>query len=159
MKHKQYTDREDALAKGLIKKNGCFYKQTLLEIWHNKGWLELKNSRYGADDRLRFGLKFMLDYHLANRFNLHSGFIFNDKIDSSVKNESMELLDAQNRYRRAVRSVPSEFWPVVRRVCLEEKEPVVPPQLSERQKTYFYFLCRIDLCRGLDRIIEAYTKS
>ena len=154
-----YTNKQDVIAKGIIKKGKSYYKQTLLEIWYAKGWLDLKNSRYGADDRLRFGLKFMNDYHIVSRSNLHSAYIFNNKIDLSAKIESGGLLDAQNRYRQAVRAIPAEFWPVVRQICLDEKEPVAPSDMSERQKTYFYFLCRTDLCRGLDRIIDAYTKS
>ena len=154
-----YTSKQDVIAKGIVKKNNVYYQQTLLEIWYAKGWLELKNSRYGADDRLRFGLKFMVDYYIINHAKLHSAYIFNNKIDRSVKVESENFLDAQNRYRRAVRAIPAEFWPTVRKICLEEKEPVAPAKMSERQKTYFYFLCRTDLCRGLDRIIDEYTKS
>lgn len=159
MAKKKYTSRQDVVKSGLIKKNGVFYKQTLLEVWYSKGWLELKNSRYGSDDRLRFGLRLALDYSIISRSNLHSAYIFNDKVDSSSSSESRGLLDAQDGFRRAVRSVPVEFWPIVRQICIDEKEPIAPSEMSERQKTYFYYLCRIDLCRGLDRVIEAYTKS
>lgn len=157
MAEPRYTNKQDVINKGIIKKNGTFYRQTLLEIWYAKGWLELSTSRYGSEDRLRYGLKFMLDYYIVNRENLHSSHMFNDKVDLSGRPESMSRLEAQDRYRRAVRSVPAEFWPIVRAVCLEEREPVAPPDLSERQKAYFYFLCRTDLCRGLDRIIDIYT--
>ena len=56
-----YTSKQDVINKGIIKQGGVFYKQTLLEVWYNKGWLELNDSSYGSDDRLRFGLKFMRD--------------------------------------------------------------------------------------------------
>ncbi len=157
MQKQKYTTKRDAVNKGLVKKNGVFYKQSLLEVWHAKGWLELENSRYGADDRLRFGLKFALDSYVVNRVNLHSGFSFNVKVDSSGAEDSRGLTDAKTRYRFALRHIPAEFWPIVRQICIDEKEPVAPAKLSERQKTYFYFLCRVDLCRGLDRIIDAYT--
>lgn len=159
MVQEKYITREDVVNRGMTKKNGVFYKKSLLEIWYSKGWLDLPDSRYGADDRLRCGMALALDYHIIERANLHSGHIFNTKIDVSDSAESRALLDARDRYNKAIRSVPAEFWPAVRQICIDEKEPVAPAEMSERQKTYFYYLKRIDLCRGLDRIILSHLKS
>ena len=157
MTKKTYISRQDAVNSGMTKKNGVFYKKSLLEIGHTKGWLEYKNSKYGADDRLRFGMRLALDCHIANRENLHAGYIFNNKVDISAKVESSALLEVKDRYYKAVHAVPAEFWPIVRQICIDEKEPEAPAELSERQKAYFYYMCRIDLCRGLDRIIDTYN--
>lgn len=154
MANEKYTSKQDALNKGLVKKDGVLYKQSLIELWHAKGWLDMPDSPYSSDDRLRCGLKLALDYQIISRENLHSGHVFNDKVDISRNIESRSLLNAKDRYNKAIRSIPAEFWPVVRCVCIDEKEPAVPPQMSERQKTYFNYMKRIDLCRGLDRIIS-----
>ena len=155
----KYTGKQDVVKRGIIKKNGVFYKQSLLEVWHAKGWLEFGGSKYSSDDRLRFGLKLALDYQIISRANLHSSYIFNNKIDLSANVESRAFLDAKDSYSQAVKSVPAEFWKIVRQICIEEREPVAPAGMSERQKTYFYFLCRTDLCRGLDRIIKLHTSK
>ena len=153
----KYISKQEALQKGLIKKDGVFYKQSLLEIWYAKGWLDLPTSRFAAEDRLRFGLKLALDYYTLQRATLHSGHSVTERVDGESGTSNLGILSAGDRYGRIIRQIPSEFWPVVKLVCLEEKEPKAPENLSERQKTYFYYLCRTDLCRGLDRLIEAYT--
>ena len=155
MAQEKYITKQDVANKGMSKKDGIFYKKSLLEIWYSKGWLDLPNSKYGADDRLRCGMALALDYHIIERTNLHSGHSFNTKIDISDSAESRGLLDAKDRYNKAIRAVPAEFWPVVRQICIEEREIAAPAEMSERQKTYFYYLNRIDLCRGLDRIIAS----
>lgn len=159
MSKKKYTSKQDVISKGIVKKNGVFYKQTLLEFWYSKGWLESKNSCYGSDDRLRFGLKLMRDYHYILKSHIATTSLENTKVDISLKVQDDNVLDAINRYRRVLRSIPKEFWPIVRRICLEEKEPEFPSGISIRHKSYFYFLYRIDLCRGLDRVIDAYTNK
>ncbi len=155
----KYTTKQDVIAKGMIKKNDVFYKRTLLEIWYDKGWLELKHSPYGEDDRLRFGLKFMTDYQLVCKLQMPVVYFNNDKVDISSSNLDDNVYDIIDRYRHAVRSIPKEFWPMVKQICLQEQEPVLPKDISDRQKAYINFLYRVDLCRGLDRIIDAYTKK
>ena len=154
-----YTSKQDVINKGIIKQGGVFYKQTLLEVWYNKGWLELKESLYGSDDRLRFGLKLMRDYQYILKSHIATASLDNNKVDISPKVQDDNVLDAINRYRKVLRSVPKEFWSIVRQVCLEEKEPEFPLGISLRQKSYLYFLYRNDLCRGLDRVIEAYNNK
>ncbi|MBE6443601.1 MAG: hypothetical protein E7020_02915 [Alphaproteobacteria bacterium] len=159
MTQTKYINKKDVINRGFIKKNGTIYKQSLIEIWYNKGWLELNNSNYNSEDRLKAGLKLALDFHIINRANLHSSHIINDKIDNNYNNESFAILDAKKRYQQAIKSIPAEFWPIVRQICIEEKDPIPPLNTSERQRAYFYYMCRIDLCRGLDRILVNTTKS
>ncbi len=154
----KYTTKEDCIKKGISKKNGKFYKKSLLEVWYDRGWLELENSLYGAETRLLYGLKFMLDYHIVARQKLRSQPGSSDRVDSSIPPESEPYLDALDRYQKAIRNIPAEFWPLVRKICLEEIEPQPSPELSERQRSYFFYICRYDLCRGLDRVVTVYTK-
>ena len=149
-----------AVNKGLVKKKGVIYKKSLLEIWYAKDWLYMPNSKYSAEDRLNSGMKLSEDYHIMNRENLHSGYILNTKVDGTKNNKGLHIKsEAQNKYLQAIKSIPTEFWPMVRKICIEENDLQGPPSMSERQKTYFYYLCRIDLCRGLDRLTDYYNQK
>jgi hypothetical protein len=157
VRKEQYVKPQQDQVARLVRKNGIIYKRSVLEMWYDKGWLELENSRFCADDRLRFGLKLALDYYILSKENLHSSYRLNDKVDRSFGCENNGVLDAKDRYEKAIRNVPAEFWAQVRTVCLEDEEPKAPEGLSERQKAYFYYLYRVDLCRGLDRVVAAYN--
>lgn len=154
-----YTSKQDAIEKGLVKKDGRIYKLSILEIWYKKGYLDYELSKYSAKERLEYGLRLSLDFQIINRANLRSGYLANTKIDNMHPTQSLSLLNAIHRYNSVIRSIPSEFWPVVRRICIEDKDLNISKTMSERQRNYFSYLSRIDLCRGLDRVIEAYTKK
>ena len=148
-----YTSKRDTINKGIIKKQGKIYKLSVLEIWHSKGYLDYEFSKYSADERLECGLKLALDFHIINRANIHSSHIINTRVDANSTPQSVALLDAMHRYNKAIKAVPAEFWPIVRQICIEDKDLTVSKHLSERQKSYVLYMNRIDLCRGLDRII------
>jgi len=156
----KYTSKQDAINKGLAKKKGVIYKKSLLEIWYAKDWLDLPNSKYSSEDRLNSGMKLAADYHIMNRENLHSSYTINTKVDGAKFTPGFHCAnEAESRYLQAIQSIPSEFWPMVRKICIEENELQAPLSMSERQKTYFYYLCRIDLCRGLDRLADYYNQK
>ena len=156
----EYTSKQKVIENGFTKKNGIIYKKSLLEIWYAKSWLELPNSKFTAEDRLNSGAFLAADYYAMNSANLHSGYILNTKIDGG-RGESASVIKSrmQNSYMKAVKAIPSEFWPIVRKICIEEQEPIPSMFMSERQKAYFYYLARIDLCRGLDRLAEYYNQK
>jgi len=132
--------------------------KTLLEQLYDKGWLEYRSSPYDSSARLKAGLRLIFNYQILKRANLHSGYIFNNRIDCSMSLESKMYADSLNFYRRCLRNIPSEFWKVVRQICLDEKLPCPDPKLSERQQSHINYVFRIDLCRGLDRIILTQLK-
>ena len=74
----KYITKQDALNKGLIKKDGKIYKLSVLEIWFKKGYLDLDKSKYSADERLEYGLRLVFDYHIINRA-YHSLFAYKKK--------------------------------------------------------------------------------
>lgn len=133
-------------------------RKTLLEQLYDKGWLEYRSSPYNSGARLKAGLDLIFNYQILKRANLHSGYIFNTKIDNSSSLESKMYMDSLNFYRQCLRAVPAEFWQVVRQVCLDEKLPSFNQNISERQQSYNNYIFRIDLCRGLDRIILSQLK-
>ena len=134
-------------------------KKTLLEQLYDRGWLDFPKSPYTSLARLRVGLKLMYNYQIIQRSNLHSGFIVNSRIDIALSLDARIYNDSLQFYRNCLRIVPAEFWPVVRLICLEEKMPEIPSELSERQQAHINYLYKIDLCRGLDRIISDTTKN
>ena len=154
----KYTSKQDVTNKGIVKRNGKILKLSVLEIWHSKGFLDYTPSKYSADERLNCGLRLALDAYIINRDNLHSSHRLNTKIDNNNNTQSAAILEAMQRYNRAIRSVPAEFWPIVRLVCIEDRDLVAPIELSERHKSHFYYMNRVDLCRGLDRIIDIQQK-
>ena len=156
----KYITKQDAVNKGLVKKKGVIYKKSLLEIWYAKDWLYMPSSKYSAEDRLNAGMRLAEDYHIMNRENIHSSYALNTKVDGTKFTPRFHSAsEAQNRYFQAIQSIPAEFWPMVRKICIEESELQPPLGMSERQKTYFYYLCRMDLCRGLDRLVEYYNQK
>lgn len=128
-------------------------RKTLLEQFYEKGFLEMPNSRFSAKDRLICGKRLINSYQIMQKANLHSGFIFNNRIDLALNLESKMYSDALDFYRSCLRAVPAEFWQAVRAVCLEEKLPQLSDSISERQRAHINFLYHMDLCRGLDRIL------
>ena len=155
----KYVSKQDVINKGIVKKEGKIRKLSILEIWYSKGYLEYDKSRYDSRERLKYGLKLALDYQIINRANLRSSYINNSRIDKTGQYQSVALFESMDRYNKALRAIPTEFWPIVRRICIEDNDIILPKNLSERQKSYIFYLSRIDLCRGLDRVISEYTKK
>ncbi|MBQ8676857.1 MAG: hypothetical protein IJ529_00110 [Alphaproteobacteria bacterium] len=143
----------------MLQNNLISPKKTLLEQLYLKGWLDYPASKFSAEDRLNCGLRLQYQYQILQRANLHSGFIFNQRIDLSPSLESRMYSDALDAYRRYMRAVPSEFWGIVRQICLEERLPPKPAGLSERQFSHYTYLYRADLCRGLDRLLQSCPHS
>ena len=156
----KYISKKDVVDNGLIKRNGCIYKMTVLEKWHEKGWLELNTSKFTSSQRLYCGLRLHRNFQIINKAALHSGFVINDRVnDSFFKSAGIIALNAWEEYSKTIKLIPQEFWPIVRRICIEDKEPQPPKHMSERQRAYFYYMCRIDICRGLDRIANEYNQK
>lgn len=66
------------------------------------------------------------------------------------------ICKARERYFAAVKQIPEEFWPVVREVCLENREAVLTEKAGGRRKQEMSYAAKRDLCRGLDRLIRYY---
>ena len=81
-----------------------------------------------------------------------------EKVDGKGKNaDDVEAIcKARERYFAAVKQIPEEFWPVVREVCLENREAVLTEKAGGRRKQEMSYAAKRDLCRGLDRLIRYY---
>ena len=62
-----YISKDEALKKGYKKRRqGGYYKQSILDKYLEKGWLELENSHFSAEDRKKAGELLRKDFYLSN---------------------------------------------------------------------------------------------
>ena len=157
-KRTEYTNKQKLEAQGFIKTPRGIYKLTVLEQIYRKGRLEYGQDTFGSQDRLRAGEKLASDYEKSH-LNTINSYWRNEKIDNGNSNRfDTDINYIRSRYLTAVRAIPHEFWPAVRKICIENKIPDFDNILSSRRKTEALFLWYCDLCRGLDRLIEHYRK-
>ena len=66
----------------------------------------------------------------------------------------------KERYFKAIRAIPKEFWVPIRHVCIEDNEffDNKNPKGSVLYKHNIYCL-KVLLCMGLDRLCEYYSQK
>lgn len=158
----EYISKKEAKKRGYVKrKEGGYYKMSVLEKYCAAGYLNLPDSPYSDDDRLRAGLRLSKDYYLGNFNNLQSVKLFLVRISSSRGSGREVALFFNERYLMAVRAVPPEFWQAVRTVCIEDKELTADKNIKQgtllyKQNSYYR---KMLLCLGLERLVEFYFKK
>ena len=153
-----YIDKAKCIKDGFIRTKKGVCKMTVLERLYHKGKLDFGSSGAGAFDRLKAGEYLASDYEKGH-FNVIGSAWGGEKVDCGNSNVSSGILtEMRSRYFMAAKSVPSEFWPIVRSVCIENKLPETDSSYSERKRGEIAYLQYCDLCRGLDRLIEFYHK-
>lgn len=158
----EYISKEEAKKRGYVKrKEGGYYKMSVLEKYCAAGYLNLPDSPYTDEDRMRAGLRLAKDYYLGNFNNLQSVKLFLVRISSSRESGREAALFFNERYLKAVRAVPPEFWQAVRTVCVEDKELTVAKEV--KQGTLLYKQCsyhrKMLLCLGLERLVKFYFQK
>lgn len=127
-------------------------KDTALDFYARKGWFN--RGKYSAMERVWAGKMLSADFHLAGlTFSGVAGY--KERVDCQGSRESDSLLDAKDRYNKAIRSIPAEFLPIVRLVCCEDKKvPILSKKRidADEEKTEAKQLLRL----GLDRLVEYY---
>lgn len=159
MVNETYISKDEALKKGYKKRRqGGYYKQSILDKYLEKGWLELENSHFSAEDRKKAGELLRKDFYLSNYNNLHSIPLV--KISKSTADRE-NLLYYKERYLNAVKSIPTEFWPAVRIVCIEDCElkvdkNIITHSLLSKQASYHL---KMLLVLGLERLVKYYLQK
>lgn len=130
-------------------------KDTALDFYARKGWFD--RGKYSSLERVWAGKMLGADFHLAGMtFSGISGY--KERVDCQGSGEAYAILDAKDRYNKAIKSIPAEFWPIVKMVCCEDK---IIPILSKKkleaneEKTEARQLLRL----GLDRLVEYYIAN
>lgn len=134
---------------------------SVLEKYYKKGYLDLPCSCYSASDRKKVGEMLALDYYLGLPQHLKSIDFRMVNIPTTAEIIKETTLFYRERYLAAMKSVPREFWPAVRRVCLEDKKLVcdeVVDKKSLKNKNNSYYQ-KMLLNLGLERLIDFYLKK
>lgn len=133
-------------------------KLTVLDVYGKIGYLNYGNKRYTADDRIRVGKRLHDDYYIATH-GIQAIDYSKERVDVSVtNNESDKVLEAKEKFARAMKSMPLEFRRIVFRVCCEDKRIVEPERLTRwNRKLYLATQAQL-LSLGLDRLVKHYLK-
>ena len=157
----EYINKKTLEKRGFSKnRDGVYYKKSVLEKYYDLGYLSLFENKFSADDRLLAGKRIAFDYYMANRSNLQSvkQYIVNIRTTGESGKESQ--LFYKERYLRAIKAIPREFWVPIRFVCIDDNElkDNKNPKSSVIYKHNVYCLKAL-LCMGLDRLCEYYLKK
>lgn len=119
--------------------------------YYENGTLEMNRTRWQAVDRLRSG-------ELLQKVAYKSGIYIKAfdpskiRVDiSGFKCEPETKQIAEDMYKNAHKSIPSEYWPVVRHVVVEDGKI----QHKSRAEVH---LDKWRLCMGLDYLCDFYAK-
>src|SRR5574344_1086366 len=157
MQNKEFINKNEALKKGYIKRNdGIYYKKSVLEKYYEGGYLELENSQFSAEDRLKVGKMLAKDYYLGNYNTLQSVKLNKTNIRTTGEYCREQALFYQQRYLSAIKNVPIEFWLAVRRVCIEDEELSGNLKVSSQSllgKNLIFYQKKL-LVLGLERLIK-----
>lgn len=152
-----YVSKQDAEKKGLVKtEGGKYYRYNTLERYAAQGVLD--GGRYSSADRLSAGQRLYRDYYLSRIESVSANDVRKVKVDGCGDyNQSVASLAAADRFRKAIKAIPAEFWPYVRRVCLND-EPLSTKEKG-RKRLYDRYHAKYMLRLGLDRLVDFYIKK
>lgn len=156
----EYVSKADCEKSGFVRlRGGRFYRLNTLERYARDGHLDLGDKRYSAIDRVSAGNRLARDFYLAGLDAVFANDVGRIRVDGAGAGTlSEKRLLARDRFNKACQAVPFEFWPVVNRVCCEDKE-LEATGGSERQIAYRRYALFTLLCLGLDRLIAHYRKN
>ena len=159
---KKITLKGEILRKGYVRNNdGVVCRKTVLERYFERGYLDLPNSCYSAEDRKRVGEMLANDYYLGLPKHLRSIDLSAVNIPTTGVQNSETSLFYRDRYLKAMQAVPYEFWGAVRRVCLEDKKLICDDDVDKhslKNKNNSYYQ-KMLLNLGLERLIGFYLKK
>ena len=144
-----------------MKRYRRFAKFTVLEKFLAKGWLRLGGKRYSEKDRIWAGNRladvyFRCAFPAAQAINPARVFV---DVSKGGKEMFDKVLAAREEYFAIMAKIHKDYWPIVRRVCIEDKEPVVVGEKKLMRKALVSFSLKVDLCRGLDELIDFYREK
>lgn len=150
-----YVSKEECIKKGFIRlKNGGFYKLSTIEKYAISGYLD--HAKYDAATLLSTADKFYEDYYTANINKISAINPEKTRVDcKGRRREPKKVLEAIDRYNKAIRILPKKMLDIVERVCCEDKEIAFPRNANER---IIQIPLKI-LTTGLCLLTEHYNKN
>ncbi len=145
----------------VLDNSGTWRKKTVLEKYYDEGYLDLVGSPFKAEQRKLAGEILAHDYYLGNYENLQSVKIFQVHIRTTGNIGKERALYYKERYLRAIKNIPYEFWPTVYKVCIEDTridnfEEKNDNSLRSKNKNY---CLKVFLCMGLERLLKYYLQK
>lgn len=126
---------------------------TVLEIYEQRGWLDKISSRWSGKDRLDVGT-WIRNIHEKSGLGKVSAIDYTkERVDCSLNlhagiNENMEAL-----FFKATKFIPKEFRESVIKVCCDNEYLKASGKTINEKKADRH-LQIVDLCRGLDYLVE-----
>ena len=145
----------------ILDKSGIWRKKTVLEKYLERGYLELKGSPFSAEQRKRAGEILARDYYLGNYDKGQSGKLLYFRIRTTGDIGNDRAMYYKERYLKAIKNIPYEFWPTVYKVCIEDIEIDKFEEKNDntlRGKNNNYCL-KAFLCLGLERLLKLYLQK
>jgi hypothetical protein len=154
-----YIDKQECERRGFVKgTDGKYYKLNSLERLGRDGYLDFGNPRYSALDRVSAGNRLWRDFYRSRVESSGVNDLTKVRVDGGGGQQmSQSVLEARDRFNKAIRMLPQEFIGVVTRVCCDDKELVLAEK-SERKRTQEKHRQAMVLCLGLDRLVEHYRR-
>ena len=133
-------------------------KLSVIEDYFERGLLATVGGKFTPEYRLAAGLQLAFDFYRGRLQSISAIDYEKDRVDTSVKKEPDFVLDARDRYIKAMKDVPAEFKGVVSEVCCFDRLiKGAGLNRSEKEKNKHLQVC--DLCRGLDYVIKGYLSN
>ena len=153
---REYVDKKDLEGRGFVCTGGLVKRLSLIERYYVKGWLKFGDKRLDAKIRLDAANRLASDFYFS-RFPSNKAIdLQKERVDGGLnKTEPEKVLEARDRFFKAIKEIPFEFWEVVQDVVLYENKPNIDCS-NKRVKEYELFRIKNDLCRGLDRLAWHY---
>ncbi len=145
----------------VLERGGIWRKRTVLEKYYEDGYLELSGSPFTAEQRKKAGEILLRDYYLGNYDKLQSVKMYQCRIKTTGNVGVERSLYYKERYLRAIKSIPYEFWSTVYKVCIEDvrvDEFEGNDDNSLKSKNNNYCL-KVFLCLGLERLLKFYLQK
>lgn len=135
-------------------------RKTVLDRYYSCGYLDMLDNQFNGHDRKMVGEMLAKDYYLGCYDKVKSVCLCQTNIPTTGEYDREHTMFYRERYLRAMKTVPEEFWPAVRRVCVEDL-PLVGhyPQEQTIMNTHDVYHQKMLLNHGLDYLIYFYFKK
>lgn len=121
----------------------------VIEHYYKLGVLNKFQKRWSAEDRLRVALSLFSAYRQAG-LSVRAIDLSKIRVDSSFKDVNEIAMYAEDRFRRAIKSIPQDTYDVVNKVVIIND--IIKGCFKKREKE------KEKLCRGLDALCDYYSE-
>ena len=131
-------------------------EKSVLTKYHRKGWLRFGSKYFTQDDRLRAGVQLANDFSLAQI--MMSGAVDYEKprVDCSGNEVSEMVLDARDRYNKAIKQLSKSQHNLLKSICCMNKDIKLSYCEDKSQYIHNLEILKETVCRGLDTLAEHY---